>query len=52
MGRLAVEAITQRDYPTIMGINLLAAVMVIIGNLLADVMYGVVDPRIRYESGR
>ncbi|MGC8780679.1 MAG: ABC transporter permease [Anaerolineae bacterium] len=52
MGRLAVEAITQRDYPTIMGINLLAAVMVIIGNLLADVMYGVVDPRIRYEAGR
>jgi len=52
MGRLAVEAITQRDYPTIMGINLLAAIMVIIGNLLADVMYGVVDPRIRYETGR
>jgi peptide/nickel transport system permease protein len=47
MGRLAVEAINQRDYPTIMGINLLAAVMVIIGNLFADVMYGVVDPRIR-----
>ncbi len=48
MGRLAVEAINQRDYPTIMGLNLLAAVMVIIGNLLADVFYGVVDPRIRY----
>lgn len=52
MGRLAVEAITQRDYPTIMGINLLAAVMVIVGNLLADVFYGVVDPRIRYATGR
>ena len=53
MGRLAVEAITQRDYPTIMGINLLAAVMVIIGNLIADVLYGVVDPRIRYRpAGR
>ncbi len=51
MGRLAVEAITQRDYPTIMGINLLAAVMVIIGNLLADLLYGVVDPRIRYGEG-
>ncbi|NOZ27077.1 MAG: ABC transporter permease [Chloroflexi bacterium] len=48
MGRLAVEAINQRDYPTIMGLNLLAAVMVIIGNLLADVFYGIVDPRIRY----
>lgn len=52
MGRLAVEAITQRDYPTIMGINLLAAVMVIFGNLTADVLYGVVDPRIRYQAGR
>jgi peptide/nickel transport system permease protein len=50
MGRLAVEAINQRDYPTIMGINLLAAVMVIIGNLFADVMYGVVDPRIRHAG--
>jgi peptide/nickel transport system permease protein len=52
MGRLAVEAITQRDYPTIMGINLLAAVMVIFGNLTADVLYGVVDPRIRFQAGR
>jgi peptide/nickel transport system permease protein len=50
MGRLAVEAINQRDYPTIMGLNLLTAVMVIIGNLLADIMYGVVDPRIRYGA--
>ena len=50
MGRLAVEAINQRDYPTIMGINLLAAIMVIIGNLFADVMYGVVDPRIRHAG--
>ena len=52
MGRLAVEAITQRDYPTIMGLNLLIAAMVVIGNLAADVMYGVADPRIRYSSGR
>jgi len=51
MGRLAVDAINQRDYPTIMGINLLAATMVIVGNLFADVMYGVVDPRIRHVEG-
>lgn len=51
MGRLTVEAVNQRDYPTIMGINLLAAIMVIIGNLLADVFYGVVDPRIREAEG-
>jgi len=48
LGRLAVEAIHTRDYPVIMAINLLAAVMVLIGNLLADILYGVVDPRIRY----
>lgn len=50
MGRLAVEAINQRDYPTIMALNLLTAVMVIIGNLIADLMYGVVDPRIRHAG--
>jgi len=48
MGRLVVEAINQRDYPTIMGLNLMAAVMVIGGNLFADIMYGIVDPRIRH----
>lgn len=47
MGRLTVEAINQRDYPTIMGLNLMIALMVVAGNLVADVMYGVADPRIR-----
>jgi peptide/nickel transport system permease protein len=51
MGRLTVEAINQRDYPTIMGLNLLIAVLVVIGNLLADIFYGVVDPRIRQQGG-
>jgi peptide/nickel transport system permease protein len=50
LGRLAVEAIHTRDYPVIMAINLLAAVMVVTGNLLADIMYGIVDPRIRYDE--
>lgn len=48
LGRLTIESINQRDYPVIMGINLLAAILVIAGNLLADVLYGVTDPRIRY----
>jgi peptide/nickel transport system permease protein len=51
MGRLTVEAINQRDYPTIMGLNLMIAILVVIGNLLADVFYGVVDPRIRQQEG-
>ncbi len=49
MGRLTIEAINQRDYPVLMGITLIAAVLVAVGNLLADVAYSVVDPRIRYE---
>lgn len=49
MGWLTVQAILSRDYPTLMALNLLAAILVLIGNLLADILYGVVDPRIRYE---
>ena len=51
MGRLTVEAINQRDYPTIMGLNLMIALMVVAGNLVADVMYGLADPRIRQQGG-
>lgn len=49
MGMLSVAAVKQRDYPMIMGIALLIAVAVLTGNLLADILYAVVDPRIRYE---
>jgi len=48
MGRLAIESITQRDYPTLMALNLLTAVLVLLGNLLADIAYAFIDPRIRY----
>ena len=49
IGRLFVLAMTQRDYPVLMGILLLGSVMVILFNLLADLLYGWLDPRIRYE---
>jgi peptide/nickel transport system permease protein len=49
IGRLAYEAVMARDYPTIMTLNTITAVLVLLGNLLADVLYAVVDPRIRYE---
>jgi len=49
MGRLTIEAINNRDYPVLMGITLTAAVLVTLGNLLADLTYSVVDPRIRYD---
>ena len=49
MGKLVVDAILQRDYPIIMGGSLVFAMMVVVGNLVADVLYAVVDPRIRYD---
>jgi peptide/nickel transport system permease protein len=49
MGRLAVDAVFARDYPLVMGMLLLAAAMTVVGNLLADVSYALLDPRIRYE---
>jgi peptide/nickel transport system permease protein len=49
MGRLTIDAIFSRDYPVVMAANLLAGVMVVFGNLVADVLYGIADPRIRFE---
>jgi peptide/nickel transport system permease protein len=48
MGQFLVEAITQRDYPVIQGINLLIVVIIVATNLLVDLFYAMVDPRIRY----
>lgn len=50
IGQLAVTAVTQFDYPLIMGITMFTALLVVVGNLLADVLYAVFDPRIR-KSG-
>lgn len=47
MGRLIVEAVFQRDYPLIMATSFVISVMVILGNLVADMLYAVADPRIR-----
>ncbi|HUF50119.1 MAG TPA: ABC transporter permease [Longimicrobiales bacterium] len=49
MGRIIVDAIFQRDYPVVMATSFLFAVMVVVGNLAADVLYAVADPRIRYD---
>ncbi len=48
MGRLIVDAIFAMDFPVVMATSLLLAVLVVFGNLLADILYTVVDPRIRY----
>ena len=49
MGRAIVDGITQRDYPLVMAASFFFAMMVVAANLVADVLYAVVDPRIRYE---
>ena len=49
MGRLGYTAIMQYDYPTVMGVGLIATFLTLVGILISDVLYAVVDPRIRYE---
>ena len=49
MGRLFFDALTVRDYPVLMGILVLGAALIIVGNLIADLVYGFLDPRITYE---
>lgn len=49
MGRLAFNAVLARDYPVVMAVATISAVLTLFGILLADIMYAVVDPRIRYE---
>jgi peptide/nickel transport system permease protein len=49
VGRLVVDAVFARDYPLVQGVVLLIAVGFIISNLLVDLLYGVIDPRMRYR---
>jgi peptide/nickel transport system permease protein len=49
IGRLAYQAVLSRDYPVVMTINTITAVLVLIGNFVADLLYGIADPRIRYQ---
>jgi len=49
MGRLAYEAAINFDYPVIMGVVTMSAFLTLLGNLLADISYAFIDPRIRYK---
>src|SRR6185503_17612519 len=49
MGQMALASITQRDYPVLMGFIMVTAVLVLTSNILADIAYAVVDPRIRLQ---
>ena len=50
MGQLAVSANQARDYPVILATSMIAAVLTVIGSLIADVTYALVDPRVTYEK--
>ena len=50
MGRLFYESVMSRDYPVIMGVLVIGAVLTLLGNLLADISYAAVDPRIKLED--
>jgi ABC-type dipeptide/oligopeptide/nickel transport system permease component len=49
LGRYAISAIAARDYPQVQGVVLFAATIYVLVNLAVDVLYGYIDPRIRYE---
>jgi peptide/nickel transport system permease protein len=50
MGQLFYQSVMMRDYPTIMGILVIGAVLTLLGNLIADLLYSVADPRIRVSA--
>lgn len=50
MGRLFYDAVMARDYPVVMALTSIGALLTLVGNLLADVAYGLADPRIRAEG--
>lgn len=49
MGRLGYEAVLERDYPMLVALNFVVAALVLLGNLLSDLLYAAVDPRVRLE---
>jgi peptide/nickel transport system permease protein len=51
MGQLFYQSVMSRDYPVVMGILIIGALLTLIGNLVADVCYALADPRIRHGGG-
>ena len=50
VGRLSIESVFNRDFPVVQGITLMVAIAVLVINLLVDILYAYVDPRIRYQN--
>jgi peptide/nickel transport system permease protein len=49
VGRLLVQAVGRRDYPVVQGVVLVIAAVYVVVNLLVDMVYGALDPRVRYR---
>ncbi len=49
MGKFFITAVTNRDYPLIMGVTLVYALLIVIANLMVDLLYTLIDPRVRLE---
>jgi peptide/nickel transport system permease protein len=49
LGKFWVDVASNRDYPTLMALSIIVALMLLVGNLCADIAYAIVDPRIRYD---
>jgi len=49
LGRLAITSVLARDYPVVQGVVIIAACIFVLANLLVDVLYAYLDPRIRYD---
>ena len=49
LGRLLVDALTIRDYPIVSGVNLVFGTVVVAVNLVTDLSYALIDPRVRYR---
>jgi peptide/nickel transport system permease protein len=49
VGRLMYEGISFRDFPIVQATTLLGGAMIVVVNLVVDILYAVIDPRIRYE---
>ena len=50
IGRLLYEGITFRDFPIVQGVVIIGGAMIVLVNLLVDILYALIDPRIRLES--
>jgi ABC-type dipeptide/oligopeptide/nickel transport system permease component len=49
MGRFFITAVTDRDYPLVMGVTLVYTALLFVANMLVDMAYGLIDPRVRTE---